>query len=108
MPRGPRRPRFVYNIDGTSRRKCRCRLGAKTWLPHWGRKTRLALPLKCCAKFCRRRTEVGAHVRLEGGDGRVPLIVPFCKYHNKRASSFPIEIKLETVLCQASMNECDK
>jgi hypothetical protein len=101
-------PRFVYNIDRTSRRKCKCKKGLKTWLGHWHRKTRLTLPLKCCAKFCGRNTEVGAHVRLEGGDARIPLIIPFCKRHNKRPSSQPIEIKLDAVLCTASMAECEK
>lgn len=110
MPKQKSKPRFVYNIDGTSRRKCKCRrkLGSKTWLGHWCGKTSLQTPLKCCAKFCRRNTEVGAHVRLEGGDRRVPLIIPFCKYHNKRASSQPIEIKPDSQLCKASMAECEQ
>lgn len=73
MPKQKKRPQFVYNIDGTSRRKCKCRVGSKTWLGHWCRKTRLLRPDKCCAKFCRNKTEVGAHVRLEGGDGRIPF-----------------------------------
>lgn len=108
--KAPKLPRFVYNIDGTSRRKCKCKVkkGPKTWLGHWCRKTSLVIPVKCSAKFCRRYTEVGAHVRLEGGDRRIPLIIPFCKFHNKRRSSQPIEIKLDAVLCKASMAECDQ
>lgn len=107
MPRAPKPPlRIVYNVDGTARRKCRCDPGPKTWLAHWQRKTGRALPIKCYATRCPNPTAVGAHVRLEGGDRRVPLIIPFCQFHNKRPSSQPIPIKAEATFCRASMSRC--
>ena len=99
---------FVYNLIGTSGRKCRCRTRPNTWLAHWERGTGLPLPEKCCAKYCRRYVEVGAHVRHHGSDGRIPWIVPFCQHHNKRPPSHAIELKNGVTLCGAAMNiDCD-
>ncbi|MGA4634959.1 hypothetical protein ACPA5B_13875 [Pseudomonas solani] len=95
-------PHFVYNIDGTSSRKCQCSTIPKTWLGHWERGTGLALPVKCVAKYCGNVTEVGAHVR-DDDDKRIVWIVPFCQYHNKRPSSEPIELKDAVTLCGGSM-----
>lgn len=100
-------PTFVYNMHKTSRRKCRCKTGPKTWVGHWTRGTGLRLPDKCSAKYCRRYVEVGAHVRIEGEDGRTPWIIPFCQYHNKRATSYPIELKHGVTLCGAARIDCD-
>lgn len=95
---------FVYNIDRTSRRKCRCiHRHARTWLNHWRRHSGVAMPLKCQASHCRRPVQVGAHVREEGGDGRIVWIIPFCKYHNKRRSSTPIGLKHGAMLVGGSM-----
>ena len=101
-----KKPLIVYNIVGTSRRKCKCRHGTKSWLHHWCRKTLLSLPTKCVARGCRRSTQVGAHVRREGEDLRIPWIVPFCQFHNKRRSSHPIVLKHGAELCKATMSEC--
>ncbi len=98
---------FVYNMVGTSSRKCICKAGAKTWLAHWERGTGLNRPDKCCAKYCGNVIEVGAHVKLEGGDQRIPWIVPFCQYHNKRPDSEPIELKDAIMLCGAAKIDCD-
>lgn len=111
MPRGPGNnpgPVIVYNLVGTSRRKCKCGFGTKTWLRHWSTKTQLRVPQKCSAKFCKNITQVGAHVRLEGADGRVAWIIPFCMRHNKRPSSQPIVVKHGVTLCRATMAECDR
>lgn len=99
-------PAIAYNMVGTSRRKCVCKVGPKTWLAHWIRGTRLRLPDKCCARYCRRPVAVGAHVRLEGEDGRTPWIVPFCQFHNKRRSSIPIVLKYGVTLCAAAKIDC--
>jgi hypothetical protein len=99
-------PTFVYNMDGTARRKCICKTGSKTWLEHWARGTGESLPDKCAAKYCGREVEVGAHVRAEDEDGRIPWIVPFCQYHNKRPSSEPIELKPGVTLCGAAKVDC--
>lgn len=99
---------IVYNLDGTSRRKCRCTDKPNTWLAHWERGTGEDLPEKCCAKYCGNYVEVGAHVRHDGSDGRIPWIVPFCQWHNKRPSSEAIELKYGVILCGASMTtDCE-
>jgi hypothetical protein len=98
---------IVYNVDGTSSRKCTCKTGSKTWLAHWERGTNLALPDKCCARYCSTSVEVGAHVKLEGGDGRIIWIIPFCQYHNKRPSSEAITLKWGVMLCGAAKTDCE-
>lgn len=99
-------PTFVYNMVGTSRRKCVCTTRPRTWLAHWERGTGLELPEKCCAKYCRNYVEVGAHVRIEGEDGRIPWIIPFCQHHNKRPSHEAIELKAGVTLCGAAKVDC--
>jgi hypothetical protein len=98
---------LVYNVDGTSSRKCICKTGSKTWLAHWERGTGQQLPDACCAKYCSKGVEVGAHVKLEGSDGRTIWIVPFCQHHNKRPSSEAIELKWEVTLCGSAKIDCD-
>ena len=93
---------WVINVDGTSGRKCKCTTGVKTWLAHWERGTGLALPLKCCAKYCGTVVEVGAHVK-ELSDKTIIWIIPFCQYHNKRPSSEMIELKDGVTLCGAAV-----
>lgn len=99
-------PSIAYNMVGTSSRKCVCTTGTKSWLGHWERGTGLTLPEKCCAKYCGNVVEVGAHVKLEGEDGRTPWIIPFCQYHNKRPSSEAIELKPGMTLCGAAKVDC--
>ena len=99
-------PSYVNNVDGTSKRKCKCRVGKKTWLKHWRRGTGLTLPTKCCAKFCGHPVQVGAHVKLFGDDQRIIWIVPFCQYHNKRASNHYIALKPGVMLCGAAKIDC--
>jgi hypothetical protein len=100
------RPSYVNNVVGTSKRKCKCRVGHKTWLSHWERGTGLARPMKCCAKYCRHYVEVGAHVRLFGEDQRIIWIIPFCQYHNKRRHNHSIELKPGVMLCGAAKIDC--
>ena len=99
-------PTYVKNVVGTSRRKCRCSYGSRTWLGHWERGTGLVRPLKCQAKFCAYFTQVGAHVYWVGLDKRTIWIVPFCKKHNKRPSNELIELKPGTWLCAAAKVDC--
>ena len=97
---------FVYNVDGTSVRKCQCSYGSKTWLSHWERGTGLTLPDKCGAKYCSAYVEVGAHVKHIGSDQRIVWIIPFCQYHNKRPSYLQIELKDGVTLCGAAKVDC--
>jgi hypothetical protein len=97
---------YVTNVVGTSRRKCKCRVGQKTWLSHWERGTRLIRPLKCVARGCRHRVQVGAHVRHTRSDQRIIWIVPFCQYHNKRAHNHHIPLKDGVTLCGAAKTDC--
>jgi hypothetical protein len=96
---------IVYNIDGTSSRKCQCSYGAKTWLAHWERMTGLTLPDKCCARGCGDYVAVGAHVQ-HPDDLRDVWIVPFCQYHNKRPSNVPIELKWDVMLGNGARSNC--
>jgi len=97
---------YVRNLTGTAGRKCVCTTGAKTWLGHWERGSGLYLPTKCCAHYCGNVVQVGAHVSLQGSDGRVPWIVPFCQYHNKRNSSVWIRLKGGVTLVGAAAHDC--
>jgi hypothetical protein len=92
---------YVYNAVGTSGRKCRCTDRDRSWLAHWVRGTGLPLPEKCCAKYCHRYVEVGAHVHHQD-DLRQIWIVPFCQYHNKRPADERIYLKDGVTLCGAS------
>ena len=98
---------FVINMVGTSKRKCKCSTGSKNWLSHWERGTKLARPTKCCAKFCGRFVQVGAHVKLYGSDQRVAWIIPFCQHHNKRPSNQYIQLKPGVTLCGAAAVDCE-
>lgn len=97
----------VYNIAGTSSRKCKCSVGPKTWLAHWERGTGETLPTTCVAFGCRRAVEVGAHVQ-DGDDLRIVWIVPFCQYHNKRPITERIDLKVGITMCGGSMtSDCE-
>lgn len=95
-------PHAVYNIAGTSSRKCKCSTLPNTWLAHWERGTGLALPLKCVAFGCSRLVQVGAHV-CDADDLRIVWIVPFCQKHNKRPIDERIYLKDGVTLCGGSM-----
>lgn len=97
---------IVYNLVGTSRRKCQCSYGQLGWIHHWTRMTGQPRPEKCCVKRCRNPAQVGAHVRVEGSDGRRPWILPTCQKHNKRPSSQPMEVKHDYIPCGATMSDC--
>lgn len=97
----------VYNIDGTSTRKCKCTTGPKTWLAHWMRGTGQALPTTCVAFGCSRLVAVGAHVQ-DADDLRIVWIVPFCHHHNSRPSDVKIQLKVGITMCGGSMtNDCE-
>ncbi|HEY1028044.1 MAG TPA: hypothetical protein VGE28_10530 [Pseudomonas sp.] len=100
-------PTFVYNLDGTSNRKCQCTDLPRTWLGHWARGTGETLPVTCVAHRCGNAATVGAHVRDEE-DQRIVWIVPFCQKHNKRPSSTPIQLKPGISMCGGSMTgDCE-
>ena len=97
---------FVKNAVGTSRFKCQCKFGQKSWLGHWERGTGEDLPEKCCAKYCRHRVQVGAHVKIFGESQKTSWIIPFCHYHNKRPDNYYIELKPGVMLCGAARIDC--
>ena len=99
-------PSHVTNVVGTSKRKCKCKFGKRTWLKHWRRGTGLHVPVKCAARGCGNYVEVGAHVRLLNTDQRIIWIVPFCQWHNKRPSNIHIPLKPGVMLCGAAKIDC--
>lgn len=84
---------IVYNIVGTSSRRCQCTTGPNTWLGHWSRGTGEALPATCVAKYCSRAVAVGAHVK-DADDLRIVWIVPFCSHHNSRPGTEQIPLRM--------------
>jgi hypothetical protein len=96
---------WVYNMVGTSHRKCHCPSGDGTWLKHWRLATQQMLPPKCIVKGCPRRAAVGAHVK--DSDSQVtPWIAPFCQYHNKRPSTQRYELEPMYTLAAAASVDC--
>ncbi len=101
-------PKHVQNLEGTSKRKCKCTgLRSKTWMGHWGKHTGQNLRVKCRAARCPRWAQVGAHVSRIGHDGRVGYIVPFCQKHNKRPRTQILRLKKESPLAPSSMGTCN-
>ncbi len=98
---------YVYNMVGTSSRKCTCPSGNGTWVRHWELATGQLLPAKCIAKYCGNPVQVGAHVK-DNDAKLIPWIAPFCQYHNKRPSSELIELKPSYSLAAAVSYDCDQ
>lgn len=97
----------MYNMDGTSHRKCTCPSGNGTWLGHWQLATGLMLPASCIVKGCGSAVEVGAHVK-DNDHQITPWIAPFCQKHNKRPSSQLLQLKPNSVLAAAAGIDCDQ
>lgn len=98
---------YVFNMVGTSGRKCTCPSGNGTWLKHWELATGDDLPDKCIAKGCRGEVEVGAHVK--DNDAKLtPWIAPFCQHHNKRSATQLIQLKPTSQLAACGPNDCDQ
>jgi hypothetical protein len=68
----------VTNINGTSYRTCSC----GSWLAHWQKFSRQALPTYCPEITCSNKPEVGAHVQKDSITDRKWYIVPLCTKHN--------------------------
>jgi hypothetical protein len=97
----------VYNMVGTSHRKCTCKSGDGSWLRHWELAAHQVRPAKCIVKGCPRPVRVGAHVK--DGDHRVtPWIAPFCQYHNKRRATVRLALKPTSLLAAAAAIDCDQ
>ncbi|MCR9163008.1 MAG: hypothetical protein ACE37F_14915 [Nannocystaceae bacterium] len=99
----------VYNMVGTTGRKCTCTLGDNSWLGHWALAAGVTLAskklVKCAAKYCASYSEVGAHVK-EIGHQVTPWIVPFCQHHNKRPSSQYITLKPGYTMVACAAHDC--
>lgn len=73
---------IVFNAPNTSGKRCSC----GTWLDHWQKCGRFALPRYCPVIGCVQTELVGAHVmRLATSNDRTVYIVPICARHNAQA-----------------------
>ncbi|MBV1861822.1 MAG: hypothetical protein KUG77_25605 [Nannocystaceae bacterium] len=94
---------------GTTGRKCKCTNGDASWLGHWALAAGVALHskkhVKCAAKYCRKYSEVGAHVK-DTAYRVTPWIVPFCQYHNKRPATQLITLKPGYTMVACASIDC--
>lgn len=89
----------VKNINGTAANRCGC----SSWLDHWKKFSRLALPTHCAEKTCLATPEVGAHVQKESEFDKNWYIIPVCSVHNRKADTMTISDK--TVLVSANISQ---
>lgn len=87
----------VKNINGTSERDCKC----GSWLEHWKKFSRAALPSWCCEKSCISKPTLGAHVQKDDPSDRGWYIVPLCDEHNKQRTS--LELSEAAILVSANV-----
>jgi len=89
----------VKDINGTSGNKCGC----GSWLDHWKKFSRLALPTYCAEQRCLKRPEVGAHVQKDSTMDRAWYIIPVCSTHNAKAVE--MDINDSAVLVSANVSQ---
>jgi len=70
----------VKNINGTSGNTCKC----GSWLEHWKRFSRQAVPTYCPEANCLGKVEVGAHVQKDSAFDSSWYIIPLCKNCNAK------------------------
>jgi len=85
----------VYNLNGTSKLKCKC----GSWLNHWNNFTKQSTEY-CRAKGCMKKTTAGAHVKKCVNYDQKHYIIPFCHEHNFMEGC--IEINTGTDLVSAN------
>ena len=88
---------YVRNIATAPDETCSCP-GCKSWLDHWERKTRRTA-LICGATDCRKRAELGCHVRLSGNPVS-RYVVPLCKNCSQRTDEFYVDKELVSADCE--------
>lgn len=76
----------VNNINGTSDNSCQC----GSWLAHWKKYSRQALPQYCPESTCLKAPTLGAHVQKDSATDRSWYIIPLCAEHNKSAVSLTV------------------
>ncbi len=89
----------VKNINGTSSYQCRC----GSWLDHWKKFSRSALPSHCAEKSCMVKPEVGAHVQKDSSTDKNWYIIPVCSKHNMKAGD--MGIMDSTILVSANVSQ---
>jgi hypothetical protein len=75
-------PMKITNCTGTGDRGCSC----GSWLDHWKKFSKQAVPTYCPAKDCYNKELLGAHVTIEGQSGQ--WILPLCGDCNKKTGAF--------------------
>ena len=91
---------LVKNLEGTSKRKCKC----GSWIEHWRKFTGLNWS-RCAVMNCGKKAEVGAHVI--GMDERMKKqwwIAPFCKTHNFYKMKEMVYLDSRTVMASANVS----
>jgi len=88
----------VKNIEGTSQNACKC----GSWLDHWKKFSRQALPQHCSEKSCTKKPEVGAHVQKDSSDTSW-YIVPLCNGHNQKVASLELVDSVALVPANVSL-----
>ncbi len=76
---------YVVNLTDTSDEKCGC----DSWIKHWERFTGREAVI-CLATGCKKRPDVGAHVKVSGYNDDTPYIVPLCADHNQEKGQFQL------------------
>jgi hypothetical protein len=90
----------VNNINGTSYNTCKC----GTWLNHWKRFSRQAVPVYCPEATCIKKPEVGAHVQKDSSTNRSWYIIPLCSEHNSKTGR-SLDIGDGTTLVSANVSQ---
>jgi hypothetical protein len=62
----------VKNVAGTSEKACKC----GSWLDHWKKFSKQAVPAYCPAKDCLNKELVGAHVQKDSSSDKSSYICP--------------------------------
>lgn len=87
----------VFNVSGTSDRKCDC----GSWKNHWINFSKKEWPALCSESTCLNEATVGAHVCLQRGGKS--FIIPLCYEHS--AVTEAIEISDDTVMVPSNVSE---
>jgi len=85
----------IRNVNGADGFECHC----GSWLEHWLKHSRQALPRYCSEVNCFMRPEVAAHVQKDGEPADPSwYVIPVCRGHyDKKGESFKIHDSIELV-----------
>lgn len=88
----------LINIEGTSDNACKC----GSWLEHWKKFSRQAIPATCPVENCSRAPTVGAHVQKDSSTDKSWYIVPLCDRHNAKIRSLTVRDGIALVSANVS------